>query len=177
MCFRTYHLNSTRAIQFEISLCPALQHKPTLPTPHFGVDETVKKTLDPFAPPYIPNLYLGELKDEIDEEEYVLLVSKKVIFLRVRMDIDRATKLNKYSVVPNHFLLVTKGVALCGCCWHPNHTSFTEFQSQSTPLFPCDLVQAYLLLDAARKAGYNMLAFYNCASATSRTYFMCEEIR
>jgi len=54
-------------------------------------------------------------------------------------------QLNKYSVVEEHFLLVTK-----------------EFQSQTSPLSPSDLVQAYLLLRAARAAGKHIFAFYNC---------------
>ncbi|KAH9176350.1 hypothetical protein EDB89DRAFT_2126767 [Lactarius sanguifluus] len=66
------------------------------------------------------------LKDEEEGTEYVVL-------------------LNKYSVVEEHFLLVTK-----------------EFQSQTSPLEPSDLVQAYLLLRAAHKAGNHLFAFYNC---------------
>ena len=38
-----------------------------------------------------------------------------------------------------------------------------EFQSQTSPLSPGDLVQAYLLLHAARAAGKHVFAFYNCA--------------
>jgi sulfate adenylyltransferase (ADP) / ATP adenylyltransferase len=38
-----------------------------------------------------------------------------------------------------------------------------EFQSQTSPLSPSDLVQAYLLLRAARAAGKHIFAFYNCA--------------
>jgi len=118
-------------LQFEIRLCPALQHKPKLPTPHFspakdhglGADRSKP---DPFAPPYIPNLVVGELNDEEGEDDYVVL-------------------LNKFSVVPSHFLLVTK-----------------EYKSQAQPLFPSDLVQAYSLLVAARSAGLHFFAFYNC---------------
>ncbi|KAJ7772644.1 ATP adenylyltransferase-domain-containing protein [Mycena maculata] len=117
-------------IEYEIRLCPALQNKPHLPTPHFtGQDSAPLKNKgsgDPFEPPYNPNLYVGELRDENNAEEYVVL-------------------LNKYSVVPQHFLLVTK-----------------EFQSQASPLMPPDLVQTYLLLAAARKARQNLFAFYNC---------------
>lgn len=72
--------------QFEIRLCPALQKKPKLPTPQFddqsGTDTTSKGDLangrskpDPFAPPYIQNLLIGELKDEDEGVEYVILVS------------------------------------------------------------------------------------------------------
>lgn len=74
--------------QFEIRLCPALQKKPKLPTPQFddqsGTDTTSKGDLanerskpDPFAPPYIQNLLIGELKDEDEGVEYVILVSPR----------------------------------------------------------------------------------------------------
>ncbi|KAH9002052.1 ATP adenylyltransferase-domain-containing protein [Lactarius hatsudake] len=125
------HTHKDLGIDFEIRLCPALSQKPPLPTPHFegaaGDHEKAKRT-DPFKPPYNPNLYVGELKDEEEGTEYIVL-------------------LNKYSVVEEHFLLVTK-----------------EFQSQTSPLEPCDLVQAYLLLRAAHKAGNHLFAFYNCGA-------------
>ncbi|KAF8210649.1 HIT-like domain-containing protein [Mycena galopus ATCC 62051] len=115
-------------IEYEIRLCPALQNKPNLPTPHFTAQDNTpsQKKADPFEPPYNQNLFIGELRDEDNAEDYVVL-------------------LNKYSVVPQHFLLVTK-----------------EFQSQASPLSPPDLVQTYLLLAAARKARHNLFAFYNC---------------
>jgi len=84
------------------------------------------KTYDPFAPPYNVNLHVGNLKDEEAQEEFVVL-------------------LNKFSVVPQHFLLVTK-----------------EYKPQSSPLMPSELVQTYLLLSAARKSGKKFFAFYNC---------------
>ncbi|KAG8706808.1 bifunctional AP-4-A phosphorylase/ADP sulfurylase, partial [Ceratobasidium sp. 423] len=75
-----------RGFNFEITICPALQKKPTLPAPEFTkVDKP-----DPFAPPYIPDLFVGDLKDELDGDEYVIL-------------------LNKFSVIQGHFLMVTKG--------------------------------------------------------------------
>ncbi|KAL0956341.1 hypothetical protein HGRIS_002491 [Hohenbuehelia grisea] len=123
-------------VQFEIRLCTALQKKPALPTPHFDTApdpapvelsaETKTEKFNPFAPPYNENLYVGELRDEESEQEYVIL-------------------LNKYSVVQHHFLLVSKA-----------------FESQSSPLTPPDLIQAYSLLLAAKKAGKNFFAFYNC---------------
>lgn len=33
-----------------------------------------KKRHDPFAPPYTPSLLLGEVKDEFEGHEYVILV-------------------------------------------------------------------------------------------------------
>ena len=37
-----------------------------------------------------------------------------------------------------------------------------EFKSQTEPLYPSELVQSYLFLDAAHKTGKNYFAFYNC---------------
>lgn len=120
------HTHRDLGIDFEIRLCPALLEKPALPTPHFEPAVGDHDKSDPFKSPYNPNLYIGELKDEEEGTEYVVL-------------------LNKYSVVEEHFLLITK-----------------EFQSQTSPLEPSDLVQAYLLLRAAHKAGKHLFAFYNC---------------
>lgn len=41
-------------------------------------------------------------------------------------------------------------------------TSIEEFKSQAAPLYPNELTQAYLLLQAAHKAGRKFFAFYNC---------------
>ncbi|KAH9859105.1 ATP adenylyltransferase-domain-containing protein [Lenzites betulinus] len=130
----TVHKHSEHGVEFEIRLCPALQDKPPLPTPHFDGDapqlgdapKTEKTKPDPFAPPYVPNLFLGEVRDEEEGDEYAILF-------------------NKYSVVPHHILMVTK-----------------EFRSQTAPLVPPDLVQAYIFLIAAQKAGRKFFAFYNC---------------
>ncbi|KAL5507168.1 APA2 [Sanghuangporus vaninii] len=136
------YLHEEAGIQFQIRLCPALQQKPRLPTPHFDDEQSAAnehgayrvdvhpKKPDPFAPPYIPNLLVGELRDEEEGEEFAIL-------------------LNKYSVVPDHFLMVTK-----------------EYKSQTSPLFPVELVQTYLLLDAARRAGKDFFAFYNCGDVS-----------
>jgi ATP adenylyltransferase len=115
-------------IEYEVRVCPALKHKPVLPTfeeKKEAKEEGEKK--DPFAPPYIPDLHVGDITSE-EGDDYVIL-------------------LNKFSIIPQHFLMVTK-----------------EFQSQSAPLYPSDLVQAYLLLSAARKAGKHFLAFFNCGT-------------
>jgi len=37
-----------------------------------------------------------------------------------------------------------------------------EYQSQTSPLTPDDLLNSYKLLIAARKARKNVFAFYNC---------------
>jgi ATP adenylyltransferase len=129
------HRDEKLRIEFEIRTCPALQKKPTLPTPHFDPNITSQDELppqdhnggrsDPLAPPYVPNLHVGDLKDEYGNEYVVLL--------------------NKYSVIPHHFLLVTK-----------------EFKSQTSPLMPPELAQIYMLLVAARTANTPFFAFYNC---------------
>ena len=56
-----------------------MQNKPNLPSPHFDPDEDAKKAdkgskPDPFAPPYNENLYIGEVIDEEEDAEYVVLV-------------------------------------------------------------------------------------------------------
>ncbi|KAF8894086.1 hypothetical protein BD779DRAFT_975539 [Infundibulicybe gibba] len=58
----TIHKHEELSAEWEIRLCPALQKKPHLPTPHFeptAVDEPTKD-FDPFAPPYNPNLHLNK---------------------------------------------------------------------------------------------------------------------
>lgn len=68
--------------KFQICHCPALLHKPPLPTPHF---ETMpkKKPSDPFAPPYVEGLLVGSLLGE-DDEEYIVLVRHIILLLRMR---------------------------------------------------------------------------------------------
>ncbi len=39
------------------------------------MDHEKEQRPDPFKPPYNPNLYVGELKDEEEGTEYVVLVS------------------------------------------------------------------------------------------------------
>ncbi|KAF9459819.1 hypothetical protein BDZ94DRAFT_1291436 [Collybia nuda] len=125
-------------VEFEIRLCPALQKKTDSPPngPNTGnvansndadQDHKAKRSKDPFAQPYIPNLHVGDLIHKSGEEYVVLL--------------------NKYAVIPQHFLLITK-----------------EFQSQSSPLMPPDLVQIYSLLIAAKGTAQNLFAFYNCGN-------------
>ena len=96
--------------QFEIRLCPALLQKPDMPTPHFerGTSTERKKENrgDVFKPPYNPNLYVGELRDE-DEDggtEYVVLVSEFWFF---------AYLFGKHFVNAN----------TDACCWHSLHSS------------------------------------------------------
>lgn len=87
----TIHKHPEGHVEYEIRLCPALQKKPQLPSSDFHAADSTPKVqrLDPFNPPYNPNLFVGYLRNEEQEEEYVVMM-------------------NKYSVVRGHFLLVTK---------------------------------------------------------------------
>ncbi|EIW83056.1 ATP adenylyltransferase [Coniophora puteana RWD-64-598 SS2] len=111
-------------IQYEIRVCTALKNKASVTTANNEVTESKKP--NPFAPPYNEKLYIGDMYDAEEDLYYAVL-------------------LNKFSVVPHHFLLVTK-----------------EFRPQTSPLLPSELYMTYSLLLAARKQGKNYLAFYNC---------------
>lgn len=89
-------------LQYQIRLCPSLASKEAhrAPLKNIAPDpadvSTVVETIvkhDPFTPPFT-SLYLGELKDPLEEGGgyYVLL--------------------NKYAVVKGHFLLTTKGAVI-----------------------------------------------------------------
>jgi sulfate adenylyltransferase (ADP) / ATP adenylyltransferase len=61
-----------------------LLQKPNLPAPQFETgaanhDHERDKRADVFKPPYNPNLYVGELQDEGEGTEYVVLVSHVVV--------------------------------------------------------------------------------------------------
>jgi ATP adenylyltransferase len=69
--------------QWEIRLCEALQKKPVVPLPagEAGIapsdqsdSDKTSKNFDPFAPPYVPNLHVGDLRDESSGAEYGVLV-------------------------------------------------------------------------------------------------------
>jgi len=133
----TVHKLQELDVEFNIRLCPALQKKITLPTPHFDPDVKSQEELpaqdynggrpDPFSPPYVANLHVGDLKDEgEDGAEFAIL-------------------LNKYSVIPHHFLMITK-----------------DFKSQTSLLEPPELAHIYMLLDAGRRGNRPFFAFYNC---------------
>lgn len=132
------------------------------------------KVFDPFTPPYNPNLYVGEIKDEESQEEFIILVRKVMSFIEWLQPtrLGNFWQLNKFSVVAHHFLMVTKGE----CFWelwsrYDPHAHclirwpiivVLEFKSQASPLSPGELVQAYSFLSAARKLGKQYFAFYNC---------------
>ncbi len=56
-----------------------------MPTPHFErgtlTEREKEKRGDVFKPPYNPNLYVGEVQDEEEGTEYVVLVSELVCYL------------------------------------------------------------------------------------------------
>jgi ATP adenylyltransferase len=71
------------SLKYEIRICPALQHKPSPDKPLFdaadagvGGHEDRRRVFDPFSPPYNTQLFVGELKDEASDEEFVVLVSR-----------------------------------------------------------------------------------------------------
>ncbi|KAG9014184.1 bifunctional AP-4-A phosphorylase/ADP sulfurylase [Tulasnella sp. JGI-2019a] len=115
-------------IEFEIRLCPSLANKDKPCGTENPPPKPVEKKPDPFMPPYKEGLYVGEITE--DDESYVVL-------------------LNKYSVVPHHFLLVTK-----------------DFKLQTSPLTPPELTAAYKLLIAAKRTGRSFLMFFNCGEAS-----------
>ncbi|EPQ26918.1 uncharacterized protein PFL1_05553 [Pseudozyma flocculosa PF-1] len=75
---------------------------------------------DVFAPPYVPNLLVQEFG------EHVVL-------------------LNKFCVVPQHFLMVTR-----------------DFETQNLPPSPATLALAYRIVTAHRSSETELLGFYNC---------------
>ncbi|KAF9427367.1 bifunctional AP-4-A phosphorylase/ADP sulfurylase [Podila epigama] len=120
-------------INCEICFVPGLVKKPlgVLPKveedkdsardrPSTPVVKAVEKT-NPFLP-HTPALYVGDASDE-----------HKIL-------------LNKFSIVPKHFLVVTK-----------------EFQPQTGPLSPSDLMAVWNCLKAL-KNGSDAVAIYNCGS-------------
>lgn len=116
-----------------------MNQKPTPQTPTLSttteakVDaEVVRK--NPFEPPYVPSLLVAEdLVKEDDEDEgqaFVVLVRSDCRIRQVTNPLMYCTlQLNKYSIVARHFLLVTK-----------------EFEPQSMPLTPVQLLAAYSIL-------------------------------
>ncbi|KAF9515525.1 hypothetical protein BS47DRAFT_782668 [Hydnum rufescens UP504] len=126
-------------IDFEIRKCPALLHKPHLPTPHFNASVSP----DPFAPPYPAGLLIGELHGE-DDEKYVIMLNKYRLVLRIILTNRYCWKLTKRRTKRGQTPLSL------------------DHKSQTTPPLPPDLVIAYQLLVSARKAGTPFFAFFNC---------------
>ncbi|SNX84907.1 related to APA2 - ATP adenylyltransferase II [Melanopsichium pennsylvanicum] len=118
-------------VLWQIRTVPALLKKPKANDSASNDDHTKKQEkpqqnkADVFAPPYVPNLHVKDLG------EHTLL-------------------LNKFCVVPQHFLMVTR-----------------EFASQDLPPSPQTLSLAYRIVSAHRATnGTELLAFYNCGATS-----------
>ncbi|KAK9256404.1 HIT-like domain-containing protein [Lipomyces tetrasporus] len=105
-------------IMFRIRVAPSLAQKPV--PKKVEDDATPKPKFNPFLNPE-PSLFLCDLGDR-----YSLI-------------------LNKFSIVPYHFLCITK-----------------EFEQQNAPLSEEDLTATWECLQANVKSGSRLLAFYNC---------------
>lgn len=112
-------------VAWQIRTVPALLKKPS---DNKGASESKSESKpeqnksDVFAPPYVPNLHVK------DVGEHVML-------------------LNKFCVVPQHFLMVTR-----------------EWASQDLPPSPATLSLAYRIVAAHRSGETELLAFYNCGA-------------
>ncbi len=84
-----------------------------MPTPHFEratlTEREKERRGDPFKPPYNPNLYVGELRDEDEGTEYVVLVSEFWLLLFFLLFVG-----NSYECEPTLLLLAL--------LLHPLHT-------------------------------------------------------
>lgn len=114
-------------INYSLAIAPSLESKPTPATDSDSKEskpepEDLEKPFDPFDPPH-PVLTVLEKFNE-----------------------DYAVVLNKFAVVPRHFLLVTR-----------------DFVPQESPLRPQDLEASLQLLKAANKqSGKRHIGFFNC---------------
>lgn len=125
----TLQESSKTGILWQIRTVPALLKKPKANDSTPPKEEAKQKgeaeqnRQDVFAPPYVPNLHVKDLG-----QDHVVL-------------------LNKFCVVPQHFLMVTR-----------------EFASQDLPPAPETLALAYRIVAAHKggSMGTELLAFYNC---------------
>lgn len=62
-----------------------MQHKPTADA-DVAATQLESKVFDPFAPPYNANLHVGDLKDEVSQEEYAILVSLINLSRKISLD-------------------------------------------------------------------------------------------
>ncbi|WOO84611.1 Protein APA1 [Vanrija pseudolonga] len=120
---------------FNITICPAIGAKkaaapaeePAHESKRVRTAETSADRPSPFRPPYVPGLYVGAFAGVDGEETTAVL-------------------LNKFAVLPEHFLLVP-----------------TEEQPQALPPTPGQLARTYSILQAAARSSpsQRLLAFYN----------------
>ncbi len=121
----TLQESEASGVAWQIRTVPALLKKPSdnkTPESKSPEDKPQQNKSDVFAPPYVPNLHVK------DVGEHVML-------------------LNKFCVVPQHFLMVTR-----------------EFASQDLPPSPATLSLAYRTVAAHRAGATELLAFYNCGA-------------
>ncbi|WFD23639.1 ATP adenylyltransferase [Malassezia equina] len=120
-------------VPWQIRNVPALLKKPKVVSDEQKTDNPQQNKADVFAPPYVPNLLVKELDD------FTLL-------------------LNKFCVLPRHFLLVTK-----------------DFVKQELPPAPNMLAQAYQILKAytPSESGNDMLSFFNCGQDSGASQPHC----
>ncbi|BEI90381.1 uncharacterized protein CcaverHIS019_0304510 [Cutaneotrichosporon cavernicola] len=118
---------------FEIRTAPALGEKKAATEEAESPEgpETKRKRVDaperpsPFRPPYVPGLYVGSVAG-------------------VEGEVDMSVLLNKFSLLPEHFLL-------CPVVEEP----------QSLPPTPGQLAQTFAFILAANRERRDLLAFYN----------------
>ncbi|SCV68400.1 BQ2448_521 [Microbotryum intermedium] len=135
-------------IPFELRYAPQLAKKPPKDSGSADQDSEQPKPAprDPFAEPYPePDLYVHE--EDVKEDPSDALGNTFVLLL------------NKFCIVPRHFLLVTK-----------------EFEKQEMPLTPLQLLATYSVLKSLGTREKH-LAFYNCgplsgASCVARVQFI-----
>lgn len=117
----TLQPSPSSGVLWQIRTVPALLKKPNDNKPPKEPKPEQNKN-DVFAPPYVPNLHVKDLGD------HVML-------------------LNKFCVVPQHFLMVTR-----------------EWASQELPPSPNTLALAYRIVASHRSSSTELLGFYNCGA-------------
>ncbi|CBQ73725.1 related to APA2-ATP adenylyltransferase II [Sporisorium reilianum SRZ2] len=118
----TLQESEATGVVWQIRTVPALLKKPKANDAP-SEPKPQQNESDVFAPPYVPNLLVKEL------------------------GADHVVLLNKFCVVPQHFLMVTR-----------------EFESQDLPPSPATLALAYRIVSAHRSSATELLAFYNCGA-------------
>lgn len=124
------HQTSTSSIRFDIIYAPSLSKKPDRPT----IEKPNQD--DPFSPPYVPDLFVCEFDDSSHEDNEPDSHDGRYVIL-----------LNKFCVIPRHFLLVTKA-----------------FMPQTSPPSPADLYTIRIILEQAHsiEPQNEWIAFFNC---------------
>lgn len=128
----TLQESAATGVLWQIRTVPALLKKPKANDAPSQDQETKQEEVkkpeqnksDVFAPPYVPNLHVRDLGP------------------------DHVVLLNKFCVVPQHFLMVTR-----------------EFASQDLPPSPATLSLAYRIV-AAHRGSTELLGFYNCGKTS-----------